>query len=51
MDANLHPEFSPVPIRNNEIEYYNIELESMFVAGVPTETIGLKDLYTPVLHN
>lgn len=59
MDANQHPEFSPVPIselkdmgfvnRNNEIEYYNIELESvdgMVAAGVPVETIGLKDLYT-----
>ena len=61
LDANQIQEFSQVPIEelkelgyvndNNEIDYYNIELEEvdgMIVGGVPVETMGLKQL---ILHN
>ena len=61
LDTNQIQEFSLVSIEelkelcyvnaNNEIDYYNIELEEvdgMIVGGVPVETMGLKQL---ILHN
>ena len=57
LDANQIQEFSQVPIKelkelgyvndNDEIDYYNIELDDvdgMIVGGVPVETVGLKTL-------
>ena len=58
LDANQIQEFSQVSIEelkelgyvndNDEVEYYNIELEEvdgMIVGGVPVETMGLKTLF------